>query len=575
MFNKVLVANRGEIAIRVIRTCRELGIETVAVYSDLDRHALHVAMADEAFAIGGNTAAESYLNTAAILDVLRRSGAEAVHPGYGFFSENPDFAKAVTAAGAVFVGPPPEAMEVMGDKISSRRAVAAAGVPVVPGTVEPIGTPEEVVAFGNENGWPLAIKAAFGGGGRGMKVVAGASEVEAAVESARREGEAWFGRPELYVERYLSWPRHVEVQILADNTGAIVCLGERDCSAQRRHQKLVEETPCPGLAEDVRAALGRAAVQAAHACGYVNAGTVEFLYQDGEFWFLEMNTRLQVEHPVTEMVTGIDIVAEQLRIAAGEPLSFDQGDVEPRGHSIECRLNAEDPAGGQFRPSPGAIGAFRLPGGYGVRVDAGYVSGDTVSQHYDNLLGKVIVWGRDREEARRRMLRALGETVVEGVATTIPALVVILEHPDFISGAHSTRWVDETLDLSGIPGHSDAGSPDDPAAPREVDVEVDGKRFQVKVLTADTAPSAPTRSRRRQVATGAQGSGQITVAMQGTIIDVLVSVGDSVEVGQALCVLEAMKMENQVNADHAGTVSELRVAPGDTVSAGDVVAVIS
>ncbi|HUQ63961.1 MAG TPA: biotin carboxylase N-terminal domain-containing protein [Acidimicrobiales bacterium] len=594
MFNKVLVANRGEIAVRVIRTCRELGVGSVAVYSDLDRHALHVAMADEAFAIGGKTAAESYLNTDAILGVVRRSGAEAVHPGYGFFSENPDFARAVASAGAVFVGPPPEVMEVMGDKISARRAVSAAGVPLVPGTGDPIGTAEEVITFGNEYGWPVAIKAAFGGGGRGMKVVAAADEVDAAVESARREGEAYFGRSELYIERYLSWPRHVEVQVLADATGAVVSLGERDCSAQRRHQKLVEETPCPGLSDTVREALSHAAVQAARACGYVNAGTVEFLYQEGDpatgpesggnpataaesgdnFWFLEMNTRLQVEHPVTEMVTGLDLVAEQLRVAAGEPLAFTQSEVASRGHSIECRLNAEDPAGGQFRPSPGPIERFRMPGGYGVRVDAGYVAGDAVSQHYDNLLGKIIVWGRDREEARRRMLRALGETVVEGVPTTIPALIAILEHDDFISGAHSTRWVDERLDLSGIVARSVSPAPDEAAEPQEVDVEVDGRRYQVKVLTTDAPATAARPGRRHHASASAQGGGQVTVAMQGTIVDVLVVVGDVVEAGQAICVLEAMKMENQVSAQQAGTVSEVRVAAGDTVSAGDVIAVV-
>jgi acetyl-CoA/propionyl-CoA carboxylase biotin carboxyl carrier protein len=577
MFEKVLVANRGEIAVRVIRTCRELGIGTVAVYSDLDRHALHVAMADEAFAIGGQTAAESYLNTEAVLDVLRRSGAEAVHPGYGFFSENPEFARAVAAAGAVFIGPPPEAMEVMGDKISSRRAVVAAGVPVVPGTVDPITTAAEVTAFGNENGWPVAIKAAFGGGGRGMKVVESDSDVEAAVESARREGEAYFGRPELYVERYLTWPRHVEVQVLADSAGTVVWLGERDCSAQRRHQKLIEETPAPGLPDDVRDAMGAAAVQAAQACGYVNAGTVEFLFQDGEFWFLEMNTRLQVEHPVTEMVTGIDLVAKQLRIAAGELLPFTQADIARRGHSIECRVNAEDPAGGQFRPCPGPVERFTTPGGYGVRVDAGYVGGDTVSQHYDNLLGKIIVWGHDREEARRRMLRALHETIIEGVATTIPALVAILEHPDFVAGAHSTRWVDETLDLSGLAPQAASAAPAEAPVPQDVEVEVDGKRYQVKVLTGDApATSSPARrARRHHSGAAATGDGEVSAPMQGTIVEVLVVVGDTVEAGQPICVLEAMKMENQVNAEQPGTVTEVRVATGDTVTAGDIIAVIA
>jgi len=417
-----------------------------------------------------------------------------------------------------------------------------------------------------------------------MKVVESESEVEAAVESAGREGRAYFGRSELYVERYLSWPRHVEVQVLADAAGTVVWLGERDCSAQRRHQKLVEETPSPGLPDDVREALGQAAVQVAHACGYVNAGTVEFLYQDDQapaaesgenFWFLEMNARLQVEHPVTEMVTGIDLVAEQLRIAAGERLPFVQGDIERRGHSIECRMNAEDPAGGKFRPSPGPLERFTLPGGFGVRVDVGYVAGDTVSQHYDNLLGKIVVWGSDRDEARRRMLRALRETVVDGVATTIPALVAILEHPDFIAGTHSTRWVDERLDLSGLAAQPTAAAPGEHAVPDDVDVEVDGKRYRVKVFTEDATQAPAPRARRHQGSTTAKGAGEVTVAMQGTIVEVLVSAGDTIEAGQAICVLEAMKMENQINSDHAGTVSEVRVAPGDTVTAGDVVAVIA
>ncbi|HEV3354532.1 MAG TPA: biotin carboxylase N-terminal domain-containing protein [Acidimicrobiales bacterium] len=592
MFDKVLVANRGEIAVRVIRTLRELDVTSVAVFSDLDRDAMHVRMADEAYALGGQTAAESYLNTEAILDVIRRSGAQAVHPGYGFFSENADFARAITAEGVTFIGPPPEAIEVMGDKISSRLAAEKGGVEGVPGRSEVLTSGDEVIAFGDEFGWPVAIKAAFGGGGRGMRVVPSADQAAAALESAQNEALKGFGRSECYVERYLTWPRHIEMQVLADTHGNVVWLGERDCSSQRRHQKLIEESPAPLFPDDIRQAMGQAAVDVSKACGYVNAGTVEFLFQDGEFFFLEMNTRLQVEHPVTEFVVGMDLVELQLLVAAGEPLPFGQGDIERRGHAIECRINAENPAKGRFLPSPGPITRFRRADGYATRTDAGYEDGDTVSQYYDNLVAKLVVWGSDREHARRRMIRALHETEIEGIATTIPAHLAILNHPDFIAAKHSTKWVEDTLDLSSIEAPAKPSAPEgteeQPLVERQVDVEVDGRRHSVRLWVPDVAPvvAGPAAAagmgtpRPRPAASsgggggGAAGAGQVAVPMQGTIVKVLVAQGDTVEVGQAVCVLEAMKMENNVNAEKAGTVAEIRVKAGDTVSAGDVVAVI-
>jgi acetyl-CoA/propionyl-CoA carboxylase biotin carboxyl carrier protein len=583
VLKKILIANRGEIAVRVIRTCREMGIATVAVYSELDREALHVRMADEAYALGGETAAESYLNTEAILDAIEKSGADGVHPGYGFFSENTDFARAITDRGVTFIGPPPEAIEVMGDKISSRIAAEAAGVAGVPGRSEPLTSPDEVVAFGTEVGWPLAIKAAHGGGGRGMKVVASASEAAEAMESAAREAQAYFGRPEIYVERYLGWPRHVEMQVLGDQHGTVLWLGERDCSAQRRHQKLIEESPAPAFPDEVRRAMGEAAVKVSKACGYYNAGTVEFLFQDGEFYFLEMNTRLQVEHPVTELVTGLDLVAWQIRIASGEELTFGQDDVARNGHAIEVRLNAEDPSGGRFSPSPGTITKFTAPSGPGVRVDSGYEAGDTVSQFYDNLVAKLIVWAPDREAARRRMLRALGETEITGIATTIPADVAILSHPDFAEAKHSTKWVEEVLDLSELTiAAPEAAAPADgdiATVQRDVTAEVDGRRFSVKLwvpdLVAVASPQGVVRPKRAaQAAAGASGSGDVAVPMQGTIVKVLVAVGDTVEVGQTICLLEAMKMENAVNAEKDGVIKEVRVSAGASVGAGDIVAVI-
>jgi len=583
VLKKVLIANRGEIAVRVIRTCREMGIATVAVYSDLDRNALHVRLADEAYSLGGQTAAESYLNTEAILDVIKRSGADAVHPGYGFFSENTDFARAITELGVTFIGPPPEAIEVMGDKISSRIAASAAGVQGVPGRNETLSKPEEVVAFGDEFGWPVAIKAAYGGGGRGMKVVNSAAEAKDALESAMREALSYFGRSECYVERYLTWPRHIEMQVLADTHGNTLWLGERDCSAQRRHQKLVEESPAPNFPDEVRRAMGEAAVRVSKACGYVNAGTVEFLYQDGEFYFLEMNTRLQVEHPVTELVTGLDLVEWQLRIAAGEALTFGQDDVKRDGHAIEVRINAEDPAGGKFIPSPGAITKFEQPSGPGVRLDAGYTQGDSISQYYDNLIGKLIVWGDTREKARRRLLRAIEETVIEGVATTLPADVVILTDEEFVNGTHSTKWVETNLDFSKLPT---AGAPaisvGDGRVRKDVTAEVNGRRVVVAMWVPETTddglpkPHSTAAKPRRGHGTSviATGSGTVSVPMQGTIVKVNVEVGQSVDVGETVVILEAMKMENAVLAEKSGVVKSVKVKAGDSVSAGDPVVVI-
>jgi acetyl-CoA/propionyl-CoA carboxylase, biotin carboxylase, biotin carboxyl carrier protein len=582
VLQKVLIANRGEIAVRVMRTCREMGIATVAVYSELDRNALHVRLADEAYALGGQSAAESYLNTEAILDVITRSGADAVHPGYGFFSENTEFARAITSRGVTFIGPPPEAIEVMGDKISSRLAAAKVGVEGVPGRSEALKNAKEVIKFGNDVGWPVAIKAAYGGGGRGMKVVASADDAAEALESAQREAQSYFGRPECYVERYLTRPRHVEMQVLADTHGTTLWLGERDCSAQRRHQKLIEESPAPNFPEDVRRAMGEAAVKVSKACGYVNAGTVEFLYQDGAFFFLEMNTRLQVEHPVTELVTGLDLVEWQLRIAAGEPLDFTQDEVRREGHSIEVRINAEDPTGGKFIPTPGTITRFDQPSGPGVRLDAGYSAGDTISQYYDNLIAKLVVWAPDRERARRRMLRAIEETTIEGVATTLPADVVILSDEQFVNGTHSTNWVESELDFTTLPETvTTAVSVGDGQVRKDVTAEVNGRRVTVALWVPefdDGLPRAQSTAAkpRRQHHAGVLGSGSanVVVPMQGTIVKVNVEVGQQVEAGDTVVILEAMKMENSVNAEKSGVVVSINVSAGDSVSAGDTVVVV-
>jgi acetyl-CoA/propionyl-CoA carboxylase biotin carboxyl carrier protein len=564
-----------------------MGISTVAVYSELDRDALHVRLADEAYALGGQTAAESYIDSEKILDVIRRSGAEAVHPGYGFFSENADFARAITEMGVKFIGPLPAAIEVMGDKISARHAAEEVGVQGVPGDSTFIEDVDQVTAFGSEYGYPVAIKAAYGGGGRGMKVVTSAEEAAAALESAQREALAYFGRDECYLERYLTKPRHVEVQLICDQQGNAVFLGTRDCSAQRRHQKLVEEAPAPGIPEETLTAMGEAAVAVARGCNYENAGTVEFLYEDGEFFYLEMNTRLQVEHPVSELVTGIDLVELQLRVAAGEALPFAQHEIRIDGHAIECRINAEDTAGGAFLPSPGRITKLHAPSGFGTRWDGGYETGDEVSQYYDNLTGKLCVWGRDRDVAIARMIRALEEMELEGIATVIPADLAILRHPDFAAVEHSTKWVETVLDLSAIsttPPTGDESADDaEPTVRRNMDVEVNGRRFEVSMYVPESqlvsagTGTRPRPKRKRSGGAGSAavaGSGRIAVPMQGTIVKVEVEVGQTVAAGDTLVVLEAMKMENNVAADVDGIVTEVKVEPGQSVGSGDIVVVI-
>src|SRR3954463_13000012 len=485
VFSKVLVANRGEIAVRVFRTLRELGIGTVAVYSEVDRGSLHVQYADEAYLVGPGPAAQSYLDQQRLLEVAVRAGAEAVHPGYGFLAENAGFARAVAAAGLVWIGRPPEAIDVMGSKTAARERMAAAGVPVVPGTTEPVTSGEEVLRLGEELGWPLAIKAAAGGGGKGLKVVQGPDEAERAFESAQREGQAYFSDPTVYVERYLEDPRHVEVQVLADGHGNVIHLGERDCTIQRRHQKLVEETPSPAVDEELRARIGAIAVEAARAVGYRSAGTIEgLLSQQGEYFFLEMNTRIQVEHTVTELVTGLDLIRAQVLIAAGEPLSLRQEDVRLNGHALECRINAEDPSNG-FLPSPGRITSYREPGGPGVRVDSGVVAGSEVVGLYDPLVAKLVVHGVDREHARRRMLRALDEYEIGGITTLLGFHRALLEHRCFSAGG---KWAGvvgekELAERAEQLSHrtTSVTSPSDGRLRERVaQVELDGRLYEVQ-----------------------------------------------------------------------------------------------
>ncbi|HLK43947.1 MAG TPA: acetyl-CoA carboxylase biotin carboxylase subunit [Thermoleophilia bacterium] len=580
MFSKVLVANRGEIAVRVFRTLREMGIASVAVYSEADRESPFVRRADEAYLIGAGPAAQSYLLGDTIIRTAQRAGAEAIHPGFGFLAENADFARACAAAGLVFIGPPPDAMDAMASKTSARRVMAAAGVPIVPGVTDPVETVDDARRIAGEIGYPVAIKAAAGGGGKGIKVVRAESELSSAYESARREGKAYFADDTVYLERYLDNPRHIEIQVLADEHGTVVHLGERDCSIQRRHQKIVEETPSPVVDAAMRARIGAIGVDAARAVGYTNAGTIEgLLAADGTYYFLEMNTRLQVEHTITEEVTGLDLVREQIRIAAGEPLSFGQEDVELRGHAIQCRINAEDAARG-FVPTPGRITRYREPAGPGVRVDSGVEEGAEITGLYDPMVAKLIVWDADRELARRRMLRALGEFEVGGVSTLIPLHMAILERPEFIAGGSLHAYVEgggyaDELAASESKAEGSANGTLDAAWERVAETvvtEVDGKRFEVTVSVPEHPGRRRLRLRReslaRRAATAHGGVDVVTSPMQGTVLKVAVAEGDHVEPGAVLVVVEAMKMENEIVASHAGEVEGVEVSVGDQVASG-------
>jgi acetyl-CoA/propionyl-CoA carboxylase biotin carboxyl carrier protein len=582
-FSKILVANRGEIAIRIFRTLRELGIGTVAVYSEADRGALHVAAADEAYLIGPGPAPESYLNQERLLETATRSGAEAVHPGYGFLAENADFARACEASGLVWIGPPAEAIDVMGSKTAAREAMRAAGVPIVPGTTAPVESAADVRRLGGELGWPIAIKASAGGGGKGLKVVPGPDDAERAYESARREGEAYFSDPDVYVERYLEDPRHVEIQILADAHGNVIHLGERDCTIQRRHQKLVEETPSPAVGDELRDRIGRLGVDAARAVSYRSAGTIEgLLDRDGNYFFLEMNTRIQVEHTVTELVTGLDLVREQVLVAAGEPLSLSQDDVRLTGHAIECRINAEDPSNG-FLPSPGRITSYREPAGPGVRVDSGVTLGSEVVGLYDPLIAKLVVHGVDRDHARRRMLRALDEYEVGGVTTLLGFHRALLEHPCFVAGetCHGLVESEELAQRADQLSHQQttvAASPDGRLRERVSSVELDGRLYEVKALVPEPPFAELARRRRERTGRGAHhGAAKDAVVspMQGTVLAVEVADGDEVRAGQVLCIVEAMKMENEITAHRDGIVTELSVEPGQAVTTGQVVCVVA
>ena len=579
MFGKVLVANRGEIAVRIIRALREMGVASVAVYSDADREAFHVRLADEAYHIGAAPATESYLNVEKLIEVANRSGAEAVHPGYGFLAESAVFARAVGEAGLVWIGPHPEAIQAMGSKVKSRRIMSEAGVPTIPGTEDSIGSADEIRVFARKYGYPVAVKASAGGGGKGFAVAGDDGGADNAYSRASREGDAYFGDGSVYLEKYLSAPRHIEIQVLRDKHGNAVHLGERDCSIQRRHQKLLEECPSPAIEPSMREAMGEAALLAAKAVGYDNVGTVEFLVQDDEFYFLEMNTRVQVEHPVTEEVTGIDIVQNGIYIAAGEELPFSQEDVAFRGHAVEVRVNAEDAANG-FVPSPGAVTIYEEPGGPGVRVDSALHGPGVVPESYDPLFAKLIVRGADRRDALRRLRRAILEFRIEGVATTLPFFEAILRDELFVKGSYTTAFVAKRLGKLKMEAHParDGGGEPPTKESREVEVEVNGKLFRVKVYADETGQEgtkAPVRGRRRErVRRATVAEDTVAAPMQGTILKVFVEEGQRVAVGDPVCLLEAMKMESEIRAKKDGVVSEVLVEAGRTVRSGDPLVVL-
>ena len=600
MFEKILVANRGEIAVRVMRACEELGVNTVAVYSEADKNAGHVRYADEAYNVGPARAADSYLDQEAIVEAGEKAGADAVHPGYGFLAENADFAALVEDSEMTWVGPASESMEQLGEKTRARKEMATADVPTVPGTDDPVESADEIREFADEAGYPVAIKAEGGGGGRGLKVVNSEDEIEDQFESAQREGEAYFDNPSVFVEKYLESPRHIEVQIIADHHGNVRHIGERDCSLQRRHQKIIEEAPSPAIADELRAEIQEAARRGVDAADYYNAGTVEFLVEEGEFYFLEVNTRIQVEHTVSEELTGIDIVKQQIRVAAGEELPFAQEEVELDGHAMEFRINAEN-AANDFSPATGKLETYDPPGGIGIRLDDALRQGDDIGGDYDSMIAKLIVWGADREECLARSRRALAEFEIEGITTVIPFHRLMLTDDAFVAGEHTTNYLDEELDPEKIEEAQERWGPaetadtaDEEITERDFVVEVNGKRFEVNLEERGAPPIQAGGSSgggtTQQLSSagpsgesdGGDGGGtastvegeQVTAEMQGTILNVNVEEGDEVSAGDVLCVLEAMKMENDVVASRGGTVAEIAAIEGESVNMGDVLVVL-
>ncbi len=569
MFEKVLIANRGEISVRIIRALREMGVASVAVYSDIDREALHTRLADEAYHVGPTPANESYLDIEKLVEVAQSSGAEAVHPGYGFLAESAPLARAVTDAGLIWIGPHPEAIEAMGSKVESRRIMSDAGVPITPGTEKAVESAEAVPEFAAEHGYPVAVKASAGGGGKGFAVAQDETEAESAFDRASREGTLYFGDGSVYLEKYLPGPRHIEIQVVCDKHGNAIHLGERDCSIQRRHQKLVEECPSPVMSVQMREEMGEAAVKAAESVGYDSVGTVEFLVQDDEFYFLEMNTRVQVEHPVTEEVTGIDIVQTGIRIAASEELPIEQEDVSWRGHAIEVRVNAEN-AANDFVPSPGEVSVYEEPGGPGVRVDSSLRGPGSVPESYDPLFAKLIVRGADRYDALARLRRALAEFRIEGIATTLPFFQALLDDEVFVSGDYTTGFIAERLEEleieAGTVGQSGEASE---KGVREVEVEVNGKLFRVRVYLEEQPAGGKPQRRGGDARKAAVSEGTVAAPMQGTIVKVLVEKGQEVGIDEPVCVLEAMKMESEIRTRSEGTVSEVHVEAGRAVRSGE------